>query len=165
VDYLPVIEGGPLCLVPAPAHQPNTALILPQQLSEIPSPRSLQAGTSVVSKHPSYGERWWRATVTASDAEGEDDDEGVFLQFDDGDQAYQKLDQLRVIQPLLLPGSKLEDEPGAPLLEAHEGGREVLVSTRQYLHNDQGPFHEYRMATVAQVFLHSALHAPPNCAG
>lgn len=91
----------------------------------------------------------------ACDCSGED--EGVFLEFDDGDQAYRKLDQLRLAEPLKI-GDKQGDEPEAASAAEEEvetaeqlglaDGVEVLVQGRQYTHNGAGPYYEWTRGEV-----------------
>ena len=127
----------------------------------MPSPECLEEGTAVVATHPSYGpHRWWDATVVARDADSRDgEDEGVFLEFDDGDQAYRKLDQLRLALPLpdAIGDKQGESQPtgdgsGGKALAAVSStlvdGVEVLVQGRQYTHNGAGPYYEWTRGEV-----------------
>ena len=127
----------------------------------MPTPESLEEGTAVIATHPSYGpHRWWHATVVARDADSRDgEDEGVFLEFDDGDQAYRKLDQLRLATPLpkAIGDKQGESEPSldgsgeeaaAAVSSALADGVEVLVQGRQYTHNGAGPYYEWTRGEV-----------------
>jgi hypothetical protein len=131
------------------------------RIAEVPSPESLEEGTAVIATHPSYGpHRWWDAIVVARDADSRDgEDEGVFLEFDDGDQAYRKLDQLRLAIPVPNAiGDKqgesrpMEDGPSgetdAAKSSALADGVEVLVQGRQYTHNGAGPYYEWTRGEV-----------------
>ena len=114
---------------------------------------TLEAGTSVIATHPDYfsvggNPRWWHATVTDVDADSRyDGDEGVFLEFDDGDRAYQKLDQLRLIEPL----PTVEAHGDLEAREMPAPGTEVLVKVRQYTHNNRGPFYEWQRCIVCDI--------------
>ena len=127
----------------------------------MPLPESLEEGTAVIATHPSYGpHRWWDATVVARDADSRDgEDEGVFLEFDDGDQAYRKLDQLRLATPLPTAISDKQgeshpaeggssEESAAAVSAALADGVEVLVQGRQYTHNGAGPYYEWTRGEV-----------------
>ena len=142
------------------------------RIAEVPSPESLKEGTAVIATHPSYGpHRWWEATVVARDADSRDgEDEGVFLEFDDGDQAYRKLDQLRLAIPL--PNAigdkqgesrRMEDisgrEADAAKSSALADGVEVLVQGRQYTHNGAGPYYEWTRGEVVAPSPDSAQEA------
>ena len=95
--------------------------------------------------------RWWDATVVGCDADARDDqDQGVFLEFDDGDQAYRKLGQLRLALPFPIGGEEAAEGHGDGQ-GAAEPGQEVLVQTRQYTHNGEGPFHEWTRAELVQL--------------
>ena len=98
----------------------------------------------------------WHATVVARDADSRDgEDEGAFLEFDDGDQAYRKLDQLRLATPLPKAIGDKQGESEATLdgsgeeaASALADGVEVLVQGRQYTHNGAGPYYEWTRGEV-----------------
>lgn len=115
----------------------------------------------MVATHPSYGpHRWWDATVVARDADSRDGgDEGVFLEFDDGDQAYRKLDQLRLAIPLPKAigdkqgdsestATELSEAAAATVPSTLVDGVEVMVQGRQYTHNGAGPYYEWTRGEV-----------------
>lgn len=121
------------------------------KLSTTPSTDQLRVGAHVLATHPMYEEwRWWAAKVAAKDEKNESNssDDGVFLHYDDGDTAYQKLSQVRIAQPLS------EGHDAADEITELETGVEVLVAVRQYTHGEgkqKGTFHEFTLGQVVAM--------------
>eukprot|EP01043_Picozoa_sp_COSAG02_P065775 COSAG02_NODE_10026_length_2044_cov_476.357909_1_plen_117_part_00 len=99
--------------------------------------------------------------MVARDADSRDgEDEGVFLGFDAGDQAYRKLDQLRLAVPLpnAIGNKQGESRPMEDISGRHNDaakssaladGVDVLVQGQQYTHNGAGPYYEWTRGEVA----------------
>ena len=101
-------------------------------VEELPS-ADKRHGMRVVVTHPSYtSSQWWGATICSMPQHealaGNEDDENIALQYDDGDTATQQLGQVfAAVELNVVPAS----------------GTNVFRVKRSYNHNGHGPFIEY----------------------